>query len=118
MLKKISSLAEYKSEYQRSVNSPEQFWSGVAENFSWRKKWDKVFSGGFEKVDYKWFEGAQLNITENCLDRHLTERANQTAIIWEPNNPNEAHRILTYRELHEEVCRFSNALEKLGVKKG
>ncbi len=117
MLKRISSLDEYKKEYERSISSPETFWAEIAENFLWRKKWNNVFSGGYEKVDYKWFEGAQLNITENCLDKHLAERGNQTAIIWEPNNPGESNRLITYRELHEEVCRFANALEKLGVKK-
>ncbi len=117
MLKKISSLDEYKSEYERSINSPDQFWSEIAEQFLWRKKWDKVSSGSFETADCKWFEGGKLNLIENCLDRHLPERANQTAIIWEPNNPDEPNRIITYQELHEEVCRFANALEKLGVKK-
>lgn len=117
MMKKISSLAEYRTEYERSINNPEQFWAEIAESFSWRKKWNTVSSGGFQNVDFKWFEGGKLNITENCLDRHLKERGNQTAIIWEPNNPGEPNRIITYNELHKEVCRFTNALVKLGVKK-
>ena len=117
-MKQISSLEEYHSTCKYSVEHPENFWADVAENFSWRKKWDKVFSGGFEKVDYKWFEGGKLNITENCIDRHLQSLGNKTAIIWEPNNPSETNRIISYKELHTEVCRFSNALEKIGVKKG
>ncbi len=118
MLKKISSLLEYEEQYQQSISSPEKFWAEVAESFLWKKKWSNVFSGGFEKVDYKWFEGAQLNITENCIDRHLDSFGNKTAIIWEPNNPSEPNRIISYNELHKEVCRFSNSLMKLGVTKG
>ncbi|MEI7801179.1 MAG: acetate--CoA ligase [Bacteroidota bacterium] len=118
MLERISSLEEYYRIYKYSIEKPENFWTEVAENFSWKKKWDKVFSGGFEKVDYKWFEGGKLNITENCIDRHLNSIGNKTAILWEPNNPNEQGRKISYKELLEEVCRFSNGLENLGVKKG
>ena len=118
MLQKISSHEEYTNAFNESINNPNDFWGKVAHSFSWKKKWDKVFSGGFEKADYKWFEGGRLNITENCLDRYLESIGDKTAIIWEPNNPSEKNRQLTYRELHEEVCRFSNALEKTGVNKG
>lgn len=118
MLQKISSYEEYSNAFNESINNPNDFWGEVAHSFSWKKKWDKVFSGGFEKADYKWFEGGRLNITENCLDRHLESIGDKTAIIWEPNNPSEKNRQLTYSELHEEVCRFSNALEKTGVNKG
>lgn len=118
MLQKISSHEEYTNAFNESINNPNDFWGEVAHSFSWKKKWDKVFSGGFEKADYKWFEGGRLNITENCLDRHLESIGDKTAIIWEPNNPFEKNRQLTYSELHEEVCRFSNALEKTGVNKG
>ena len=118
MLQQISSLEEYKTTYKNSIEQSENFWSDVADNFLWKKKWDKVFSGGFEKADYKWFEGGKLNITENCIDRHLEKFGNKTAILWEPNNPTEQNRKISYNELHEAVCQFSNALEKLGIKKG
>ncbi len=118
MLKQISSIEEYTNSYKMSISQPENFWAVIAENFLWKKKWTQIFSGGFEKADYKWFEGGKLNITENCLDRHLELLGNKTAILWEPNNPSEQNRKISYNELHEEVCQFSNALEKLGVKKG
>ncbi len=118
MLQRILSLEEYRTAYKNSLEHSEHFWADVADNFLWKKKWDKVFSGGFEKADYKWYEGGKLNITENCIDRHLKLRGNKTAIIWEPNNPTEKNRIISYNELHAEVCRLSNALEKLGVQKG
>jgi acetyl-CoA synthetase len=114
---RIKTKEEYQLAYAESTQSPEIFWSKVAENFSWKRKWDKVISGDFNKVDYKWFEGAQLNITENCLDRHLKTIGDKTAIIWEPNNPNDKNRIITYKELYSEVCCFANGLLKLGVKK-
>ncbi|GDX51366.1 acetyl-coenzyme A synthetase [Bacteroidota bacterium] len=118
MLQRISSLKEYQTTYKNSIEQSENFWSEVADNFLWKKKWEKVFSGGFEKADYKWFEGGKLNITENCIDRHLEKFGNKTAILWEPNNPTEQNRKISYNELHEAVCQFSNALEKLGIKKG
>ncbi|MGZ3809120.1 MAG: acetate--CoA ligase [Bacteriovorax sp.] len=93
-------------------------WSEVANTFQWRKKWDTLQTGNFTEVDFKWFEGAQLNITENCLDRHLEKRRNKKAVIFEPNNPNESSSFLTYGELHISVCRFANLLKKKGIKKG
>ncbi len=115
---RINSFEEYQNEYTKSVENPEQFWADKAGHFQWRKKWDKVLEWNFEKPDVKWFIGGRLNITENCLDRHLAERGDQIAIIWEPNSPNEEVRKLTYKELHEEVCRFANVLKNNGAKKG
>lgn len=117
-MKQISSFEEYQSEYKRSVEEPEKFWSGIAENFVWEKKWDKVLEWNFTEPNVKWFIGGKLNITENCLDRHLTNRGEQTAIIWEPNNPDEPSKKISYRKLHEEVCRFANVLKNNGAKKG
>jgi len=115
---KFASFEEYKQVYQQSVEQPEQFWEGVANNFLWRKKWDNVLEWNFKEPKIKWFQGAKLNITENCLDRNLASIGNKPAIIWEPNDPKEQHRILTYNELHEQVCKFANVLKNNGVKKG
>ena len=115
---KIDTFEQYQSIYQYSVAQPEQFWAQIANEFFWKKKWDKVLDWNFQEPNIKWFDGAQLNITENCLDRHLATKANQPAIIWEPNNPAEQHRTLTYQELYEQVCRFSHVLQRNGVKKG
>ncbi|WP_442795806.1 acetate--CoA ligase [Pelobium manganitolerans] len=114
----ISSFDEYKKAYKKSVEQPEEFWASIAENFSWKKKWDKVLEWNFKEPKIEWFKGAKLNITENCLDRHLKDKADQPAIIWEPNDPTEHHRILTYKQLHEKVCLFANVLKSNGVKKG
>lgn len=114
----INSLEEYKKQYQLSVEDPEKFWAEKAEQFVWKKKWDKVLEWNFEEPNVKWFLGGKLNITENCLDRHLKERGDQTAILWEPNDPNEAAKKFTYKELHSEVCRFANVLKNNGAKKG
>jgi acetyl-CoA synthetase len=115
---KISSFDEYQQVYQHSVDQPEQFWDGIADNFLWRKKWDKTLEWNFKEPNIKWFEGAKLNITENCLDRHLEKNGDTPAIIWEPNDPTEDHRVLTYRQLYEKVCQFANVLKNNGVKKG
>ena len=114
----IKSLEEYQSAYKHSVEDPEGFWAGVAGHFDWHRKWDKVLNWNFTEPKVSWFSGARLNITENCLDRHLAERGDQPAIIWEPNDPSEDYRILTYRELHFKVCQFANVLKNNGVKKG
>ncbi len=114
----LKSLEEYRSAYKQSVEDPEGFWGGIAENFYWRRKWDKVLEWNFTDPMIQWFRGGKLNITENCLDRHLAERPNQPAIIWEPNDPEEHHRILTYKDLHYKVCQFANVLKNNGVKKG
>ncbi|PWG79616.1 acetate--CoA ligase [Pararcticibacter amylolyticus] len=115
---KISSFDEYKEVYNYSVKDPEKFWGEVADNFYWRKKWDKVLKWNFRDPEIVWFEGAKLNITENCLDRHLEQNGDTAAIIWESNDPDEAHRVLTYRQLHDKVCQFANVLKNNGVKKG
>ncbi|MBI2269983.1 MAG: acetate--CoA ligase [Bacteroidetes bacterium] len=114
----ITSFQQYQSEYKRSIDNPEQFWAEQAEQFIWRKKWNKVLEWNFIEPNVKWFIGGKLNITENCLDRHLATRADQPAIIWEPNDPKEKNRTLTYKELHEQVCRFANVLKNNGAKKG
>jgi len=118
MSKKITSLDQYRIEYAKSIENPEVFWEEKAVKFSWHKKWDKVLSWDFTKPEVIWFEGGKLNITENCLDRHLEKRGNQTAITWIANNPKEANRNISYKELHAEVCKFANVLKNNGVKKG
>ena len=114
----ITTFEEYKKEYAKSINNPEAFWEEKAKNFTWQKKWDTVLSWDFSKPEIKWFEEGKLNITENCLDRHLEKRGNQTAIKWVANNPKEANRNISYKELHAEVCKFANVLKNNGVKKG
>jgi len=117
-LLQIKSFENYKRVYDYSVKEPENFWSDIASTFQWRKKWDKVLEWDFKTPDIKWFQGAKLNITENCIDRHLSSLANKPAIIWEPNDPEESHRVLTYKQLHDKVCQFANVLKNNGVKKG
>ncbi|MBU6177437.1 MAG: acetate--CoA ligase [Bacteroidetes bacterium] len=114
----IRSEADYRAAYKQSVEDPEQFWATVAENFSWKKKWDKVLSWNFEEPKVEWFAGAKLNITENCIDRHLATLGDKPAIIWEPNDPNERVRVVTYNRLHKRVCQFAQVLLNNGVKKG
>ena len=115
----IKNLQEYLQVYKKSVDEPETFWAEIAEEqFIWHKKWNKVLSWDFTKPEVKWFEGAQLNITENCLDRHLITRANKTAIIFEPNHPNEKAQYITYAALYEQVCKMANVLKAKGVQKG
>lgn len=118
MIPRVSTLGGYIFEYQKSVTNPTGFWAHVADSFFWRRKWDNLLNWDFEKAEIKWFEGAKLNITENIFERHLFYRGNQKALIWEPNDPAEAARELTYQELFDEVKRFSNALLSAGVKKG
>src|SRR6202050_3862152 len=107
----IRSREEYQSEYKKSVEDPESFWAEIAGYFQWHRRWDKVLDWNFTEPRVRWFEGAKLNITENCLDRHLAERGDQPAIVWEPNNPDEDHRVLTYKELHFSVCQFAQVLK-------
>lgn len=114
----IKSIEDYQQAYQQSVIDPEGFWANVADHFYWRRKWDKVLDWNFKDPEIKWFTGAKLNITENCLDRHLGTLGNRPAIIWEPNDPEEHHRIITYRDLYNKVCQFANVLKNNGVKKG
>lgn len=115
---KINSFEDYKKAYDLSVSNPEIFWEEIAEHFQWQKKWDKVLQWNFEEPKIEWFVNAQLNITENCLDRHLKERGNKLAIVWEPNDPKERFIRLTYRELHEQVCKMANVLKSKGIQKG
>lgn len=115
---RITSFEEYRQQYKRSIDDPEGFWADIADNFNWKKKWDKVLDWNFTGPDVKWFAGAKLNITENCLDRHLEERGNQVAIIWEPNDTKAPAVKITYKELYDQVCRFANALKAQKVKKG
>src|SRR6195952_624724 len=115
---KITSFDHYKEVYQQSVEQPEQFWADIADNFLWRKKWDKVLEWNFKEPNIKWFQGAKLNITENCLDRHLETIGDKPAIIWEPNDPEENHRVLTYRQLYDKVCQFAQVLKNNGARKG
>ena len=114
----IKNLDEYNEAYQKSIEKPEEFWGEIAENFTWKKKWDKVSNWNFIEPNIKWFEGGKLNITENCIDRHLDTIGEQAAIIWEPNDPEEKTRIVTYNRLHKRVCQVAQMLKNLGVKKG
>jgi acetyl-CoA synthetase len=117
-MKLIQSFSDYQNEYKKSIEDPEGFWEEIASEFVWKKKWDKVLSWDFHKAEVKWFDGGRLNITENCLDRHLKTKGNQTAIIWEPNNPTDNALNITYAQLHDEVCRTANMLKANGVVKG
>src|SRR6478736_10463125 len=110
-MKTVSDITSYHQLYRESVTNPESFWSSIAEDFSWKKKWSKVLEWDFHKPEVKWFIGGKLNITENCIDRHLPKRAKQTAIIWEPNNPKDKAKHITYKELHTEVSRVGNMLK-------
>ncbi|SDL51597.1 acetate--CoA ligase [Siphonobacter aquaeclarae] len=114
----IQNFEQYQQYYSQSVEDPEGFWADIASNFYWRKPWKKTLQWNFTEPDVKWFVGGKLNITENALDRHLAERGDQTAIIWEPNDPNDDAVHITYRQLHQRVCRFANVLKKYGVVKG
>jgi acetyl-CoA synthetase len=114
----IKTADQYKTAYEKSVNDPEAFWGEIASTFYWRKKWDKVLEWDFKKPTIKWFAGGKLNITENCIDRHLETSGDKPAIIWESNDPEEHHRVLTYRDLYTKVCQFANVLKNNGVKKG
>jgi len=115
----IKSLEEYFNVYRRSIRNPETFWAEVAEeHFLWRKKWDKVLEWDFKEPKIEWFKGAKLNITENCIDRHLVTKADQPAILFEPNNPDEDSIAISYRQLHERVCKMANVLKSKGIQKG
>ena len=118
MKHQISSFAEYFQKYNESVQNPEGFWAEIAEDYIWHKKWDKVLDWNFKDPDINWFQGGMLNITENIFERHLPERKDQVALIWEPNDPNEDNIELTYQQLFEKVKEYANALLKLGIKKG
>ena len=114
----IKSLEQYHEAYKKSIEDPEGFWSSVADHFQWKKKWDKVLEWNFKEPKVEWFKGAKLNITENCIDRHLSALGDKPAIIWEPNNPEDRVRVVTYNRLHKRVCQFAQVLKNNGVKKG
>ncbi len=117
-MQRIKTLSEYFKKYELSKKDPEKFWSEIADSFIWKKKWDNVLESNFENADFKWFKNAQLNITENIFERNLSERGDKTAIIWEPNDPKESPKYLSYKELYKQTCTFSNALRSKGIKKG
>lgn len=114
----IRSFEEYQTAYKKSVDDPEEFWAEIAQEFQWRKPWKKVLDWNFAEPKIKWFEGGKLNITENALDRHLADKADVPAIIWEPNDPEDDAVTITYAMLHDRVCRFANVLKKYGIQKG
>jgi acetyl-CoA synthetase len=115
---RITSYKDYQDTYKKSIEQPEQFWDEIAQSFVWKKQWDKTLEWDYSKPEVKWFQGGKLNITENCLDRHLKERGDKTAILFEPNNPNEKALHISYKELHSKVCQFANVLRNNGVVKG
>ena len=115
---RIQTFDEYQEAYRYSVEDPEGFWAEIAQNFQWRKPWKKTLQWNFEEPNIQWFVGGKLNITENCLDRHLKDRADHPAIIWEPNDPAEQGVTLTYRMLYDQVCRTANVLKRNGIQKG
>lgn len=115
----IKDLEEYFKVYRKSVREPEVFWEEIAEeHFKWRKRWDNVLSYNFDKAEFKWFEGAKLNVTDNCIDRHLLDKGDKTAIIFEPNDPEEEAQHISYKELHRRVNQFANVLKDKGIQKG
>lgn len=114
----IKNKEEYYKAYQESIENPTAFWGDIAENFLWRKKWNSVSEWNFKEPKVEWFKGAKLNITENCIDRHLKTLGEKPAIIWEPNNPEERTRVVTYNRLNKRVCQFAQVLKNNGVKKG
>ena len=114
----IDSATSYHEQYRLAKEQPEFFWNEIASHYKWRKPWQNTLQWEFDTPDVKWFVEGKLNITENCLDRHIANRGNQTCILWEPNNPQQESRKLTYIEVLAEVCRMANALKSLGVKKG
>jgi acetyl-CoA synthetase len=111
-------LDEYHKLYKQSVENPESFWTDVAESFNWNKKWSKVVNFDFSKPSFEWFKDAKLNITENCLDRHVETHPNKTAIIFEPNDLSQKAEYISYKELHKRVCKFSNVLKNNNIQKG
>ena len=115
---KIDSLKKYREVYQQSIDNPSLFWNEIAEQFLWKKKWNKTLEYDWSVPETKWFLDGKLNITENCLDRHLELKGDQTAIIWEPNNPEEEAEHISYKQLHQKVCSFANVLKNNGVVKG
>ena len=118
MTTQLNTLQEYKEAYEHSVKDPEGFWAKEAETFQWEKKYDKVLDWNFEEPDVKWFLNGKLNITTNCLDRHIKDRGDQIAILWEANDPDAPSITYTYKELLTEVCKCANGLKAQGITKG
>ncbi|MDG2504528.1 MAG: acetate--CoA ligase [Crocinitomicaceae bacterium] len=118
MKTKINTIQEYEANFSKAKNQPELFWQDIASQFEWSKKWDSVCEFNMYEAEFSWFSGGKTNITENCIDRHLKDKANQTALIFEPNSPNESAIHITYKELHHRVCKMANVLLGLGIKKG
>jgi acetyl-CoA synthetase len=115
----IDSLEKYFKVYRKSISKPKKFWGKIAENnFTWYQKWDKVLEFDMQKAEFTWFKNAKLNITKNCIDRHLANKGDKKAIIFEPNNPDEPSRYYTYSELYTEVSKMANVLIDQGIKKG
>jgi acetyl-CoA synthetase len=113
----IKTMDEYKALYKKSYDDPDGFWGEQAKELDWYKKWDKVSQWDFNKPELKWFIGGKLNVSYNCLDRHLATRGNKAALIWQ-GEPPEENKVFTYQQLHYQVCKFANVLKKHGVKKG
>ena len=118
MIPKIKTLEDYCQQYQKSIAKPEIFWSEIAQTFHWKKPWDRVLESNFKVANTQWFIGGKLNITENILDRYAFTHRDTVAIIWEPNDPNQPNRVLTYEDLFRETCRFANVLKQQGIGKG
>ncbi len=118
MARRIHTLAGYIHEYQRSVLNPDDFWSQIAETFHWRKRWDKVLEWEFDTPTVKWFLNGKLNITDNIFERFLYTKGDKPAIIWEPNDPDEPHKVISYKELYKQTCQFANTLKAQGIQKG
>ena len=115
----IQNLQDYFKEYKKSIKNPKKFWDKIAdENFVWYQRWSKVVDYNMEEANIKWFKNAKLNITKNCLDRHLSVRGDKTAIIWEPNDPKEEAQHISYNELYERVNKTANVLRAMGIEKG
>jgi len=115
----IDSLEQYFKHYNKSVREPRKFWGKIAlENFTWYQHWDKVVDFNMAEAEVKWFTEAKVNITKNCIDRHLAKRGEKTAIIFEPNDPTEEALHISYNELYERVSKMANVLREQGIKKG
>jgi acetyl-CoA synthetase len=118
LIMQLKTYEEYKTIYQKSIENPEAFWDEIASQFNWKQKWTKTLDWNFNEPNIKWFLNGKFNITENAIDRHLPSKANKTAFIWEPNSISTEHRIITYQNLHDEVCKVANTLKSFGIKKG
>ena len=114
----IKDTAQFEEIYHKSCHQPELFWEEIASGFTWKKRWDKVLSWNFTEPNVQWFVNGKMNITENCLDRHLPEKAEQIAFYWEPNSPDKSPRSFTYLSLYQEVNKVANSLKQYGIKKG